>query len=210
DLYSVPLAGGANTRLTTTPRDETAPALSPDGQKLAYGYFETDIPKLYLANANGSNAQRALPASAGDFTIETSPAWGPSSALAFVSTSSGTADIYRMVGTAAPSLLAGGNATAEVEPALSADGQTLAFVSNRTGGTEIFLLRVATGAVTQLTSGPGSKVQPAWTPDGRLVYVESISGATRLRWLDLATPGTLNLIDTGAGAVGHPVAVAGP
>jgi Tol biopolymer transport system component len=67
---------------------------------------------------------------------------------------------------------------------------------------------VSTGAVTQLTSGPGTKSQPAWTPDGRVVYLETLSG-TRLRWVDPAQPAALHTIDTGTGgSVGHPAATA--
>jgi Tol biopolymer transport system component len=209
DLWSVPLAGGANTRLTSTTRDENTPALSPDGQRLAYAYLATDISKVYVANADATSPQRAAPSFGSDGSIETYPAWAPASTLAFVATPNGTADIFEMVGSSAPSLLAGGS-NAEVEPAWSPDGQTLAFVSNRTGSVEIFLLRVSTGAVTQLTSGAGSKSQPAWTPDGRLVYVETVAGVSTLRWVDPASPATSYPIDTGAGAVGHPAAVAAP
>jgi TolB protein len=209
DLWSVPLAGGANTRLTTTLRDETTPALSPDGQRLAYAYLESDVTKLYVANANGTNPQRAAPTFGFDGSIETYPSWAPGNALAFVATNGGTADIFETVGGAAPSLLAGGN-TAEVEPAFSADGKTLAFVSNRTGSVEIFLMNVAARTVTQLTSGSGSKSQPGWTPDGRLVYVETVGGTTHLRWIDPADPATSFLIDTGSGTVGHPAATAAP
>lgn len=209
DLWSVPLAGGANTRLTTSARDETTPALSPDGQKLAFSYLETDVTKLYTSAANGSSPQRAAPGFGFDGSIETYPTWGTGGALAFVATNNGTADVFGMTGSAAPTLLVGGN-LAEVEPAYSFDGKTLAFVSNRSGAVEIYLLNVATGGVTQLTSGAGTKAQPAWTPDGRIVYTETLNGATHLRWIDPAAPGTTYLIDTGAGAVGHPAATAAP
>ena len=107
-----------------------------------------------------------------------------------------------------PTLLEGGN-TAEVEPAWSPDGATLAFVSNRGGNTDIYLLAVAGGTVTQLTTGAGTKSQPAWTPDGRVVYLET-SGGTRLRWVDPAQPGTITTIDTGTGTVGHPAVAPAP
>jgi TolB protein len=207
ELYSIPLAGGATTRLTNTARDETAPALSPDASKVAYAFVVTDITKLFTANPDGTNAVRATPVDFGfDGSIETTPTWTTGGKMAFVATVNGSADIFQVTGSGEPSLLVGGP-QAEVEPAFSPDGKTLAFVSNRNGGTDIFLLNVSSGAVTQLTSGAGSKSQPAWTPDGRLVYLETLGG-TRLRWVDPAEPATLHTIETGAGTVGHPAATA--
>lgn len=209
ELYSMPLAGGATTRLTNTAVDESTPALSPDGARVAYSLVVGGVTKVYTANADGSGAARATPADFGvDGAIETAPAWAAASKLAFVATVNGSADVFQVTGAGVPALLAGGNA-AEVEPAWSADGTTLAFVSNRGGTTEIYLLNAASGAVTQLTSGAGTKSQPAWTPDGRIVYLETLSG-TRLRWVDPAQPADVHAIDTGTGSVGHPDAVAAP
>ncbi|HET7462223.1 MAG TPA: hypothetical protein VFJ82_13285 [Longimicrobium sp.] len=210
ELYAIPLAGGTTTRLTNTAADESVPALSPDGTRLAYAMAASGVTKVFAANADGTGSARVTPAGTGfDGAIETAPAWTTGSKLAFVTTANGSADIFQTnPGGAAPSLLAGGN-TAEVEPAWSADGATLAFVSNRSGSTEIYLMNVATGAVTQLTSGAGTKSQPAWTPDGRVVYLETLNGS-RLRWVDPAQPATVHTIDTGTGTVGHPAVTAAP
>lgn len=209
ELFSMPLAGGAATRLTNTTVDESTPALSPDGARVAYSLVVGGVTKVYTANADGSGAARATPASFGeDGAIETAPTWAAAGKLAFVATINGSADVFQVTGAGAPALLAGGNA-AEVEPAWSPDGTTLAFVSNRGGTTEIYLMNAASGAVTQLTSGAGTKSQPAWTPDGRVVYLETLGG-TRLRWVDPAQPATVTTIETGTGSVGHPAAVAAP
>jgi TolB protein len=202
DLYSVPLAGGTTTRLTNTPRDETTPSLSPDGAKLAYSWIPTDVSKIYTSTATGSNAAQLEPGTGAE-VIETAPSWSPSGTLAFVSTVNGTADIFTSTGPGQQTLLVGGP-QAEVEPAFSPDGKTVAFVSNRNGGVDIFLVTVASGAVTQLTSGPATKSEPAWTPDGRIVYLETVGSTTHLRWIDPAAPTVTHLIDTGAGTVGHP------
>lgn len=204
ELYSIPLAGGATTRLTTTARDETTPALSPDGTKLAFAYVPVDVTKVFTSAANGTGAAQLQPGTGAE-VIETAPTWSPTGAVAYVSTAGGTADIVQAAPGGAPTLLAG-SPQADVEPAWSVDGQTLAFVSNRGGTVEIWLLRASTGVATQLTSGTGSRFNPAWTADGRIVYVEQVGGTTQLRWIDPAAPSVSTAIDTGAGTVGHPAA----
>jgi TolB protein len=204
DLYSIPLGGGATTRLTTTARDESTPSLSLDGTKLAFSYVPTDVTKVFTSAANGTGAAQLVPGTGAD-VIETAPTWSPSGAVAYVSTAAGSADIVQATIGGSPTTLTG-SPQADVEPAWSADGQTLAFVSNRGGSVEIWLRSSASGAVTQLTSGAGSRFNPAWTADGRVVYVEQVGGTTQLRWIDPANPAVSTAIDVGGGTVGHPAA----
>src|SRR5438552_8762305 len=60
-------------------------------------------------------------------------------------------------------------------PQLSPDGKWVAYtvteqsLKDNRGITRIWLADVASGAVRQLTAGPGSDRQPRWSPDGRTV-----------------------------------------
>jgi TolB protein len=56
-------------------------------------------------------------------------------------------------------------------PAVSPDGTTLAFQSNRTGTFQIYTMKVDGTGVKQLTSGNYFSGTPSWSPDGRqIVY----------------------------------------
>lgn len=62
----------------------------------------------------------------------------------------------------------------------------VAFVSNRTGDAELWLYRLATQQLVQLTDNPGSDGEPAGLPAGRIVYASWVGPVPELRWLDPA------------------------
>jgi Tol biopolymer transport system component len=62
----------------------------------------------------------------------------------------------------------------ELHPAISPTGDAIAYVSDRTGALEIFVRALDDTAVdTALTSDGAQNVQPAWSPDGRLIAYHS-------------------------------------
>ncbi|AGM05836.1 VWA domain-containing protein [Amycolatopsis keratiniphila] len=77
---------------------------------------------------------------------------------------------YLRDGTRAPVRLTD-DATADTRPALSPDGSSVAFVSERTGSKDIFVIGVDGRGLRQVTSGPAADDSPSWSPDGgRLVF----------------------------------------
>lgn len=212
DLYSVPLAGGAETRLTATSlANEGDPALSWDGTRLAYTSDASfGVAKVWTASASGTGAARATPAGFGsEAEPEASPAWWPyGNRLALVGTDAGSADVYDLTLGGFPSLLRGG-ATAEVDPAWSPDGTRLVYTSNTTGSGDLYMLRLSDGRVTRLTSDPQAESYATWTPNGRIVYLAFLpGGATELRWLNPDVPGSGGTIPV-TGAPNRPHAVPG-
>ena len=64
----------------------------------------------------------------------------------------------------------------EGEPTFSPDGQTIAYVSDRTGHFEIFLKQVSGGPDLNITNSPSDNVQPAFSPDGKQIAFVSTRG----------------------------------
>jgi Tol biopolymer transport system component/C-terminal processing protease CtpA/Prc len=63
----------------------------------------------------------------------------------------------------------------ESRPSYSPDGKRLAFVSNRTGGGDIYLLTFASAELTRLTYDDGLEQLDGWSRDGRWIYFSSTS-----------------------------------
>ena len=62
-----------------------------------------------------------------------------------------------------------------MHPAISPQGDAIAFVSDRSGGFELLVRSLGGGsAETPLTSDGGQNVQPAWSPDGKLIAYHSL------------------------------------
>ncbi|MFQ5460689.1 MAG: peptidase, partial [Anaerolineae bacterium] len=58
DLWSVPASGGEARRLTSNPGRVSAPALSPDGARLAFTGRDEGQPEVYVMPAAGGDAHR--------------------------------------------------------------------------------------------------------------------------------------------------------
>jgi TolB protein len=209
DLYALPLAGGLERRLTTTPENESAPALSPDGGQLAYVSDSGGVGRIRIANSDATNTHRLTAVTSP--SPEAAPSWSPDGRLVFTSTEGGGANLS--VAAAAeiatmPTLLAAANSSAaEVDAAWSPDGTRIAFISDRTGLARLYLLDLTTSHLVPITSAGDDVAQPAWLPDGRIVYATFLGSTWRLHWVDPSAPGTIHDIPLPAGDPQHPAPV---
>ncbi len=91
-----------------------------------------------------------------------------------------------------------------VEPALSPDGSAIAFVSDRSGSFEIYVVSLAHGSQEIAITGDGqNNRQPAWSPDGRWIAFSSVNGGGL--WVVPSTGGTpRQLIESGSNPVWSP------
>ncbi|MFQ5795298.1 MAG: TolB family protein [Candidatus Bipolaricaulia bacterium] len=59
------------------------------------------------------------------------------------------------------------------DPAWSPDGTRVAFVSNRDGNLEIYIVDMQSGAVNRLTNNESNEIAPTWSPDGTQIIFSS-------------------------------------
>ena len=82
----------------------------------------------------------------------------------------------------------------DMQPRFSPDGERLLFVSDRSGGSNLWTLDLASGDTAQITEGNGNLwMSPEWAPDGR--YIAASKGETRLGIVKL----WLGHVDGGSG-----------
>ena len=161
--------GTGLTRLTDTPEDESAPAWSPDGKRIAF-VRDGDI---HIMNADGSDETRLL-----DSEYANEPAWSPNGQIiAFVR--AGQIYVIRADGSSAPRKRTSDPAwQSSGSPASSPDGKWIAFHSERDSDPnavgdlgDIYVMNVccgqsATDQWRRLTSDPADDVVPSWSPSG--------------------------------------------
>lgn len=129
---------------------------------------------LWVADADGENAQSAL--SSGEPII--SPAWSPSGGqLAYVSFESRKPVIYVHDVSSGRRRLVANFRGSNSAPAWSPDGQTLAVTLTRDGSSQLYAINASgTGEPRRLMRSSGIDTEPAFAPDGQSIYFVSDRG----------------------------------
>ncbi|MEV4050667.1 translocation protein TolB [Amycolatopsis sp. NPDC049688] len=167
----VALLGGWALTGAQAPTAAQAPAPGPAPYRV--GYVSAATTGLY--QATGEGAQTALPAAAAGADSDASAGTGGIVWVSHRAATPGGAERdgelwYLRDGARAPVRLTNDD-TADVHPALSPDGRTVAFASDRTGNRDLFVIGVDGRGLRQLTSGPAADDSPSWSPDGtRLAF----------------------------------------
>jgi gamma-glutamyltranspeptidase len=161
------------------------PTWSPDGSEIAFSALVEGRFRLYTFPSSGGEA-REIPATSDLPTHARSPSWG-GEGIVFVSQSlDGTvADLMVTDGTIITPLTT--HEAIDKMAAVSPDGKKVAFVSERTGDEEIWVIPIEGGDAIRLTFESGEDLYPAWSPDGkRLAYSTERGGQRFLAVIDAA------------------------
>jgi serine/threonine-protein kinase len=75
-------------------------------------------------------------------------------------------------------------------PALSPDGERVAYTAEQDGNTDLWVQDLVRGTRTRLTSGPAEEQHPAWSPDGARVFYSSLGGVSHAAIVSIASDGS--------------------
>lgn len=130
---------------------------------------------LWVADADGENAQSAL---ASPEPI-ISPSWSPAgNQLAYVSFEARKPVVYVHDVFSGKRRLVANFRGSNSAPAWSPDGNTLALTLSRDGGSQLFLIDAKGGEPRRLSQSAGIDTEPVFTPDGTAVYFVSDRGGS--------------------------------
>jgi Tol biopolymer transport system component/imidazolonepropionase-like amidohydrolase len=211
DLYTVPVSGGAATRIAGGISFESQPRFSPDGKKIAFLSDRSGGENVWLCNADGSDPK---PLTKGRDHSFCSPSWTADGQYVLVSRSGesiGTSHVYMYhrdggsgvsVGPPPPPPPGPGQPPPAAPPqnklgaVASPDGRFIYWAS-RTGSFtynavfplwQVVRFDRETSETSTITTAQGSAMRPLLSPDGKkMVYATRYETKTGLRVRDLET-----------------------
>ena len=160
--------GSGRRQLTDGQGDDSDPAWSPDGSKLAFASRRGGMRDIFFVNADGTGLRRIT----NDSFVETKPTWSPDgSELAFTSFRDGQHDIFVIYDDGTGRRQITNDELKEVELTWSPDGSQIAFrgyLDVRRSGypAHIYTVDFDGSNHTQVTDEPGYHSEPTWSPDG--------------------------------------------
>jgi eukaryotic-like serine/threonine-protein kinase len=168
------LARGVTRRLNTGSFAASWPLWSADGTSILYASsLEDGVFNIYRIAADGSGEPVRL-APSPDLQIPTD--WSSQGVIAYAACSgSGLCNIWTLPPNGEPSAFAASDAN-EMHASFSHDGQWLAYSSDETGRTEVYVRPYpGPGPATQISSNGGTS--PAWSADDSRIYYLAPGGS---------------------------------
>lgn len=184
-----PVRSGGLTNLTNNVAEDTLPAWSPDGKKIAFTSNRDGAGDIYVMGADGSRITRLT------FTQEreSSPVWSPDGAkIVFDSERDGNKEIYAMNADGSGQTRLTFNPTTDAGPvSFSPDGKQVVFSRNAAndGKTaynyDIYTMNADGTDVKQLTFDPEFDAEPIWSPLGkRILFISARDGNFEIYAID--------------------------
>jgi TolB protein len=175
EIYVMDLDGHGVQPVTKNGSINLSPAWSPDGTEIAWTSYKMSNPDLYVKNL-GTGRTRALSNIKG---VNTSPDFSPDGGqIAMARSVDADSDLFLVdarTGAEIRRLTSGGGI--DVSPDFSLDGSRIVFASERSGGSQVYVMPAGGGDATRLSFVGDFNIDPVLSPDGtKIAYVGRSQG----------------------------------
>jgi Tol biopolymer transport system component len=187
DVWTWDVARRIKTRQTFDPKPDRTPTWAPNGREIAFSSLRTGVWQIFRRDVTSGQLDEQLTSGPGDKLV---PDWSHDGKhIVFIQTGTTTGeDIWALPldgdRQAYPVLQ---TPAVETNPALSPDGQWLAYESSQSGRPEVMVTRFpgsrtavdAAAPRWQVSTQGGSR--PRWSADGRVVFYVSLDDQSIIR-----------------------------
>lgn len=193
ELFLLDLNTTQVSQLTDTGRGKITPATAAGARVAAYASREGSSYELFTAQISSTwRTRRPVLAAINRLTINTIEETNPTltadgSYMAF--SSNGKIEMMRFDGQERQELVPADNSS-NVAPAISPDGKFVAFMSNRTGANELWLVNTATKELRQLTKDSGAIGGINWSASSQRIVFTTTATTSKLTGIALAEVAT--------------------
>ena len=182
EIWSMDFDGANQRQLTRFNSISTMPAVSPDGQRLAFTTYAEGQPRIRVMSLE---TMRFLPFLNPQASMNATPSFTPDGArILFASSLAGySSQLYVASSDGRDLKRLSNNRAIEVEPKVNPKtGADIVFVSGRGGPQQIYRMNIDGADVTRLTPGEGEAANPAWHPDGQHIVFKWTRGFAPGNW----------------------------
>jgi Tol biopolymer transport system component/DNA-binding winged helix-turn-helix (wHTH) protein len=179
-LWRISATGGELRPVETAGRNPDAPAISKQGDRLAWAEDVRDFNIWQIELDAGQKQPPRLLLSSTQW--EDSPQFSPDgSKIVFASDRSGSTEIW-VCDSNGGNLLQLTDSAKNGSPRWSPDSRQIVYDSLAEGNAEIYVIGAEGGSPRRLTSDPAEDIAPSWSRDGRWVYFCSNRGGGQQIW----------------------------
>jgi Tol biopolymer transport system component len=175
DIFMLDLARGARSKITTQRGQHSSAAFWIGNDRVGFASLRSQGNELYFANVSPLDGKQTLVG-----PIGASNAASDGTTLVF--NRNGNMMATRLDSTAEPITLGPGNYH-DVSP----DGRWVAFQSETSGTTEVYIKAIQAGAAPERVSTTGGS-KPRWSPDGRELFYIARNDAIMVASIQLTSP----------------------